>query len=53
MHVMSRQLQNTIRGKIKSERRRRPIDGLRERVVLGLTLRADPQYADQPLEASE
>lgn len=52
MHVLSRQLQNTVRGKIRSERRRRA-SGARERVVLGLTLRFDPQYSDQPLEPAE
>jgi putative DNA primase/helicase len=52
-HVLSRQLQNTFRGRIQAERRRRPEDGLRERIMLGLTLRADPQYADEPLSADE
>jgi putative DNA primase/helicase len=51
MHVMSRQLQNTVRGQIRAERRRRPEDGVRERVILGLTLAAEPVYADAPLEA--
>jgi putative DNA primase/helicase len=50
MHVMSRQLHNTVRGQIVNERRRRPEDGVRERIIRGLTLRAEPMYADQPLE---
>ena len=51
MHVMSRQLQNTVRGQIKAERRRRPEDGVRERIIRGLTLTKEPAYADTPLEA--
>lgn len=52
--ILVRQLKNTFRGKVTSVRRRQPAPGqagpgVQRRVVLGLALTDQPQYADQPL----
>lgn len=48
-HTFSRQLQNTFRGRIKSDRQRRSSDGERERILRGVTLISKPLYSDQAL----
>lgn len=48
-HIVSRQLQNTYRGEITTERVRRPSDGVRVRWLRGVTLRVDPRYSQGPL----
>lgn len=48
-HIVSRQLQNTFRGEVTTERVRRPSDGVRVRWLRGLTLRIEPRYSKGPL----
>lgn len=48
-HVLSRQLSNTFRGQVKSQRIRHPVSGARQRWIRGLTLNVDPHYSDAPV----
>jgi putative DNA primase/helicase len=48
-HTFSRQLQNTYRGRIKSDRRRHPDTGERERILRGVTLSSKPLYSPEAL----
>lgn len=48
-HVLSRQLANTFRGQVRSDRIRHPVSGVRQRWIRGLTLNRDPRYSTSPL----
>lgn len=49
-HVLSRQLCNTFRGKVSSDRLRNPhAGGVRQRWIRGLTVNADPRYSQDPV----